>query len=255
MSIFMHPYKIAGLFTFGILINTSSSAKIQNYTYSDELCEYKTQYNDRVVTLKQVKDSLTLYSLAQSSKLDPQDSAYSLHNPPTNQIINHFTAQYHQRKTYIQTLIPVKAIPYQQLKSTVLRQLNHEYEMYNFKLLAFQNPKILLNQRYGQKCYAIAQRMNLKGQALINASRSLLLEEIAQARKEGLQHPTWYQEQIDRFDYEIRQTNHKTSYAFDRLMFHWHNCAVAATPNDEAQIAKLNPQKDLFVKSKASCDY
>lgn len=254
MSIFTTPSTTIGVFTCSLFVCSSSFAKLQNYHYFDEMCEYKTQFDDRTTTLKQIKDSLTLYSLAHSTKLDAQDNLYSLNKPPSNQAISNFTIQYRQKKTYIQTLIPIKSISYQQLKNTVLHQLNNEYEMYNFKLLAFQNPKILLNQRYGQKCYAIAQRMNLKDQALINASRSLLLEEIAQARKTDAQHPTWYQEQIQRFDREIRQTNNKTAYAFENLMFHWHNCAVFALPNDNEQISKLNPQKDLFVQSKIYCD-
>ena len=186
-----------------------SFAKTQNYHYSDDMCEYKNTFDGTKISKKQIKDSLNLITLATSMKLSIEDYGFSLHQPPSTHTLKSTEQLYLKAKTDLSALSPAPQAKYQNLKNIVLRQLKDEYEFYDLKLKAYQNPKVLLTQRYGQTCYAIAQRMNQQDADLIRTSRALTIEYVEQQRKQGLQYPEWYQEQIQRFDREIKQANNK----------------------------------------------
>ena len=250
-SVKINPVLIA----LSLCATSSSFAKNQIYKYSDGMCEYQNTYDDQKHSLKQIKDSLKLYQDAFSLKLNINENKYSLSHPPSLAEIKKFEQHSQNIKVSYHALTPVNLAKYHELKHIVLRQLNDEYLLNHLELNGYHNPKVLLTPRFGQKCYAIAERMNLKGQSLINASRSLVLENMAEEYKKGQQDPKWIKEKITRFDREIAQSKNQSDYAYSSLMWSWHNCVVAALPNDDVKLKKLYPQKDLFTKSQELCDY
>ena len=220
------------------------------------MCEYQNTYDDQKISAKQIKDSLEMLRMASSMLLETDIyNNPSFTKPPQPDLIRALNVDYQQTFKKIQSLSPAPQAKYQKLKSIVISNLNDQYNLATIKYQAYKDPKVLLVQTYGQRCYAIAQKMNLKDQALIDASRQYVLDYVANERKLNNQYEEWYTEQVERYEREIKQASNKSAYALDTLMFHWGNCAVHSLPDHEVFLTQLNPQKELFIKSKAACDY
>lgn len=242
--------------TFSMLCAFPALAKLQPYNYSDEMCDYQNQYDDQKHSLKQIKDSFTLKEFATSLKLNTDHVFnYSPSQPPHANIITQFNQHYQQTKRKFEALTPVNLPAYQELKKIALVQLEQEYELNHLLLQSYRNPKVLLTAKFGQQCLAIAQAMNLKDQALINASRKVLLAQLDKEIKAGRQDTAWAQGRIAEFEQSIRQGN-ATDNAYANLRHYWNNCVVWSYPDQTEKIEKLNPNRDLFKTSKeVGCDY
>lgn len=252
----MKQLKIFTVCSMGILCAMGTSAKVQTYLYNDEMCEYQNQYDDAKHSLKQIEDSIALKTQATALKLDMQGFFnYSPSHPPKAKLLNEFSQQYQQTKQDYQALTPANLPAYQKLKQIALKQLDQEYELNALILQSYSNPKVLLTPKFGQQCLAIAKRMNLQGQALINSSRQLLIAELQKEIKAGRQDTAWGNRRLAEFDQNVKQKN-ATDYAYANLLHYWNNCVVWSYPDESNYIEKLNINKDLFIKSKElSCDY
>lgn len=233
----------------GVLCFSSLSfAKLQSYTVQDDACEYENQFDDQKHSLKQIKDTLELQRMAYGVKLNVRTLPSEPKDIPSvreQQVLNQ---QYQQQKQKIQNLTPVNLANYQKLKTVVQRQLDDEHKMNLLLLQSYENPKVLLTKAYGQKCYAIAQKINASGQALKIGSREVLAEGMREQLKLG-NSQTWVNEQFAKLETNMAKANGE-QYAKLNLLHYWNNCAVDGWQDDEPFLSKLNTNKDLFVKSK-----
>lgn len=244
----MKILKLLAACSMSMLLISTSQAKIQTYQYADEVCEFKNQYDDQKINIKQIKDSITLHRLAFSSKLNTEVFAFTPDKIPSPDILNKLTSEYQQTKQQYQKLGPANLAPYQQLKQIVLRQLDDEYKMNVLIAKSYRNPKVLLTQDYGKTCYAIAEKMNLTGQALKTASLNQHKVFLNQQIKLG-QSQQFAQQSLQQLQQKLNQPQGE-KYAFLDLLKEWNNCAIDTLPNDEKKLEKLNINKDLFIKSK-----
>lgn len=247
-SITMKNLQLITACSLSMLLISNTQAKIQTYTYDDGACEYKNQYDDQKISIKQIKDSIQLSDLASSSKLNTDTFAFSPEKIPAANIVDQLKKEYTTTKQQIQQLSPAPQPKYQQLKQIVLRQLDDEYKMSGLIAQSYRNPKILLTQDYGKKCYAIAEKMSLKGQAIKTASLAQFKVYMNEQIKLG-QSTEFAQQSLQNFQAKLSQSQGE-SYAFLNLLKEWNNCAIDALPDDESKIEQINIQRDLFVKSK-----
>mgnify|MGYP003603627527 FL=1 len=231
-----------------LCISPTSFAKLQKYTVEDGACEYENQFDDQKYNVKQLKDSLELQHMAYGIKLDVHALASEPKDIPSAQVQQSYTAQYQQKKKYIQSLTPANLPNYQKLKSVVLRQLDDEYNMNLLLSQSYQNPKVLLTSAYGKKCYAIAQKINTSGQTLKIGSSEVLAEGMREQLKLG-NSQKWVNEQFADLESKMAKPNGEL-YAKFNLLHYWNNCVVNAWTDDEPFLNKINTNKDLFVKSK-----
>lgn len=252
----MKKIKIFTACSLSMLCAFAAMAKLQHYNYNDDMCDYQNQYDDQKHSLKQIKDTFTLKEQATSLKLNTNHVFnYSPSHPPQATVIQQFNQHYQQTKLKFEGLTPVNLPAYQELKKIALVQLAQEYELNNLLLQSYSNPKVLLTPKFGKQCLAIAHAMNLKGSALINASRKVLLLQLDKEIKAGRQDAPWAQGRIAEFEEGIQQSN-ATDHAYANLRHYWNNCVVWSYPDATDKLEKLNLNRDLFTKSKeVGCDY
>lgn len=232
-----------------------SAAKIQNFNYSNEMCDIKAQYDDSKHTAQQIKDTLKLTELYYMQNPEMESDYHSFSNPPSLKLLQALNQQYQYQRGQIINLKIVNLPKYQKLKQIKLEEYKNLYEMNALKLLAVRDPKKLLTDQYGKQCYQLAERMNLKGNQLINAARSTVLEFMANERKKGNSDQAWINSQLNNYNEGVKNARDPSDFAFKQIMFHWNNCVVDRFPDNETFLSKITPEKDLFVKYKSYCDF
>lgn len=235
--------------------STTSFAKLQSYNYSDDMCEYQNTFEDSRFSRKQINDTLALYSANFWPSLEASDSFYDRIKQPPLHVLNQLKNEYEQYHADVSKLTPVHLPQYKKLKEFQLNSAKNYYDLNRLKLLGLRDPRQLLTQQYGQRCYVLAQRMNLTGEQLINAGRKTLLEFIAVEKQKGIQDEQWLKSQLTQYNDKIKQNPSAEKEAFSEIMNHWHNCVIYSLPDHDQFMQKLDPQKDLFFKSKMTCDY
>ncbi|WP_173912866.1 hypothetical protein [Acinetobacter sp. Marseille-Q1618] len=141
------------------LITNTTYAELVTYQYDDGTCEVNNKYDNKKFTKKQLDDTIFLSQSVYGLKIDKDN----IRTPPSPNEINKLNLGYQDSLRKFQNLDIPKIPKYQQLKKIALTQLKQEHQLNMYQAKSFENPKILLTKEYGDKCYAIAQKLNAKG--------------------------------------------------------------------------------------------
>ncbi|MET3886847.1 hypothetical protein ABIE54_005736 [Chitinophagaceae bacterium OAS944] len=219
---------------------------LASFTWNDELCEYKGNYNPQTYPPDLIKNTYELYSVYAGLLLENRPSVYK---PSDLAKLNlkALTAEYTEKKSFLEKLKIVDAPFWNTLKKQTLQQLDEEYEFDKLKIQAFDNPEVLLNNRYSKSCERFVTALNATDTSILFATWKSFAEELK--AKNGS--PEAF---MARF-YDKYNSPEKLIYAkIDLITFGWGNCANSSTFHIVNDGSAANEFEKLFTNVKRECE-
>ena len=241
------------LIALAIFSTSLTTAKTASFTWQDELCEFKGQYNNQKYSEQQLKDTLSMLQLRHGVQLHshsyafhPQDIA-RIHLPAIHQ-------EYRQQKKYLLGLQPVALPEFQQLKKHLLQNLEREHKHHYLTAVAFTAPQKLLIPDYDQQCLDIAKALNAKNTASLikNAQRSAHRENQRELKLGN--DPKFIAQRDQEFQSKLKTTD-AVQHAKIQLIREWTNCANPYAADAESAPLEQIFRSNVFLKVKeVYCD-
>jgi hypothetical protein len=232
--------------TIILTLSPLSNAKIAQFTWQEELCEFQGQYNNDQYSAKQIKDTRTLLQMRHGLQLNSTSFAFQPQDIAEIKL-DKITQEYKEQQVKLQNfkIVPIKE--FQQLKQQVLKELDQEYQHNYLTAAAFTQPEKLLIPNYGAQCFAIAKLLNEKDKRILfQNARNSLEKENKQQLKLG-NDPIFLSKQSKAFEAKLKSAD-AVNYAKIQLIRDWTNCA---NPHD-SETDQLDQvfRKKVFIRSK-----
>ena len=190
---------------------------LASFTWNDAACEYTGNYNPQTYSLDLIQNTYKLWSSYAGSVLENGRSVFK----PSDIVkldLKALTAEYTEKKTQLEKLTVIDATFWNTLKKQSLQQLEDEYELDKIEIQAFDNPAVLLNNRFSKSCERFVTALNSTDTSVLLSTWKSFCEELK--TKNGS--PESY---MARF-YEKYNSPEKLVYAkIDLITFGWGNCA------------------------------
>lgn len=219
---------------------------LASYTWSDAACEYTGNYNPQTYSPELIKNTHELFSIYEGLLLENRPSVYK---PSDLAKLNlkALTAEYTEKKALLEKLKIIDAPFWNTLKKQTLQQLDEEYEFDKLQIQAFDNPEVLLNNRYSKDCERYVTALNSTDTSVLFATWKSFAEELK--AKNGS--PEAF---MARFN-EKYNSPEKLIYAkIDLITFGWGNCANNSTFHVLNDGSAENAFKKLFTNVKQECE-
>lgn len=191
---------------------------IASFTWTDPACEYTGNYNPQRYSPDLIKNTYELWSFSYSgstlengrSVFEPSDIA--------KLDLKALTDEYTDKKTRLEKLKIINTPFWNTLKKQLLQQLEDEYELDKIEMQAFNDPAVLLNNRFSKSCERFVTALNSTDTSVLLTTWKSFCEELK--TKNGS--PETFMAKF----YEKYNSPQKLVYAkIDLLTFGWGNCA------------------------------
>jgi len=225
--------------------NTSTDT-LASFTWTDEACEYTGNYNPQTYSPDLIKNTYKLWSSYSGNTLEngrpvfqPSDIAKLDLKALTNEYID--------KKTHLEKLKIINAPFWNTLKKQLLQQLKDEYELNKIEIQAFDDPTVLLNNRFSKSCERFVTALNSTDTSVLLTTWKSFCEE----RKTKNGSPETFMAKF----YEKYNSPQKLVYAkIDLLTFGWGNCANDNTFHVEDDGKAGEVFEKLFSNVKHECE-
>lgn len=218
---------------------------LASFTWNDEVCEYKGNYNPRKYAPDLIKNTYELWSVFSGLSLD-NTSVYK-QSDLAKLNLTALTNEYTEKKAHLEKLKIIDAPFWNTLKKQLQQQLEDEYELKKLNIQAFDDPAVLLNNRFSRSCERFVTALNSTDTSVLLTTWKSFAEELK--AKNGS--PEAF---MARF-YEKYNSPEKLVHAkIDLITFGWGNCAneIAFHITNDGKAGE--EFKKMFSNIKFECD-
>lgn len=231
------------------------SAQAQTYSWEDDYCSYKGDFDNKKYTLNQIKNSHYVMQQLGTLNLEVQHGPQSPAEMKqlSNKNLSALDNEYAQVKTKVEKLDVVPQA--KKYKQDLLKSINNEYTTNKLVLLAYTNPAEAIKQSPAM-CKSYIEPLLQSETAVQTKWRQALEEDIKEQAQYGNE-SDYRKITMDRY-LEEKSTNAPFYARKDLISHHFNNCLVHQFYNPEVENTYTNTQKlnkTLFGKSfKEVCD-
>jgi hypothetical protein len=226
--------------------STVAADTLASYTWTDELCEYTGKYDPKTYSLELIRNTYQLWSSYAGKTLENGRSVFKpadIAQLDLKALANEYT----EKKAGLEKLKVIDAPFWNTLKKQLLQQLDDEYELDKIEMQAFEDPSVLLNNRFSKACERFSTALNSTDTSVLFSTWKSFVEELK--AKNGS--PEAYMERF----YEKYNSPERLVYAkIDLLTFGWGNCAneIAFHVINDGKAAETFEK--LFTNVKRECE-
>jgi len=219
---------------------------LASFTWTDPACEYTGNYNPQIHSRDLIQNTYKLWSFYAGSSLENGRSVYE---PADIAKLNlkALTEEYTEKKAQLEKLTIINTPFWNTLKKQVLQELEDEYELDKIEMQAFDDPAVLLNNRFSKSCERFVTALNATDTSILLTSWKSFCEELK--AKNGS--PETFMAKF----YEKYNSPQKLVYAkIDLLTFGWGNCANESTFHVTSDGKAAEAFEKLFWNVKQECE-
>ena len=230
-----------------LLLVSASFGQVKTFTWQAELCEYKGTYDSKKYTEQQLSDTLKLvydYELG----LNYNAAVFRLDAIPELDV-NELDREYKEKRQAILDLKLVNSPYWEKARQAKLSELDQYYALSRPTMLAYTEPKNLLDYKGAEECkIRFAEPIIAGGDKLLDAWRK---------QNEAARLKNGDPERVRReFEAELASPQ-KFEYArLEMLTFGWWNCVNATIVQDTGSQDGTHQKQfeKLFKKVTSVCD-
>ena len=190
---------------------------LASFTWNDAACEYTGNYNPKTYSLELITNTYQLWSAYSGKTLENGRSVFQPADIAKLDV-KALTDEYTEKKASLEKLKVINAPFWNTLKKQLLQQLEDEYELDKIEMQAFEDPSVLLNNRFSKSCERFSTALNSTDTSVLFSTWKSFCEELK--AKNGS--PEAFMAKF----YEKYNSPQRLVYAkIDLLTFGWGNCA------------------------------
>ncbi|MGQ2984526.1 hypothetical protein [Flavobacterium sp.] len=220
------------------------------FRWQDDLCDNKGTYDYRKYTVSQLEDTRFLSGCAGSLDLDVTTNISSpkgFYTFDKEALATELDERYKEWKEKYKSLDIVPQPFWQNLRKQLLAALDLRYELKKIMLESYDNPQILLDNRFAYQCREYGEALaSGDHEAIVAAWKDFYDEKITA----GKMHPdsrTYFEEKYNSPD--------RVRYAIaDLSTYAWYNCANHQIKDPDNNISYFGEFEKLFIKVDSECD-
>lgn len=212
-------------------------------------CDNKGTYDTSKYSREEIEGTIKIYHNIYEMNL-PSNPAFRLESLQENrnkkdELIAELDEKYNEYKSKLESSKTVNIPYWQKTKQQLLQSLTDTYQREKLILLAYSDPKVLLNSKFSAQCDQYAKALTGTDEELIPVWKKYVTENSkTNADPKGV---------LEKFEQHLNSPQ-KRDYAMIDLMIAWSNCAnhtINQLQNDENMNKEFNK---LFIKIDADCD-
>lgn len=219
---------------------------LASFTWTDAVCEYTGNYNPQTYSPDLIKNTYKLWSSYSGNTLE---NGLSVYKPSdiAKLDLKALTDEYTEKKVQLEKLKIINAPFWNTLKKQSLQQLEDEYELNKLEIQAFNDPAVLLNNRFTKSCERFVTALNSTDTSVLLTTWKNFCEELK--TKNGS--PETFMAKF----YEKYNSPQKLVYAkIDLLTFGWGNYANGSTFHVTNDGKAQEAFEKLFSNVKHECE-
>lgn len=229
-------------------VESKKSAEVKPlvFKWDSELCENSGVYDSSIYTEEKLKNTLELIRTSDSVALNTDATVFSIEGVKELSLTK-LKTEYDSERKKLSNLTIVDGDFWKKYKEDRIKMLDDEYELKKITIEAYSNPKVLLGNRFTEKCKEFAL-------ALSSETDTLLLETWKKVVDENMKHNGSPESLLKTYNTQ-KESADSLSYAKVEVMtFGWWNCAnnelkqIYTDGKDQKEFEKI------FTKIDRVCD-
>jgi hypothetical protein len=160
--------------------NTQSKAPadtLASFSWNDAACEYTGNYNPQTYSPDLIKNTYVLWSTYSGSILENGKPVFEL-SDIAKLNLNALTDEYTTKKANLEKLQIINAPYWNKLKKQLQQQLDDEYLLDKLEIQAFEDPAVLLNNRFSKPCERFVTALNSTDTSVLLTTWKSFCEEL-----------------------------------------------------------------------------
>ncbi|WP_294821990.1 hypothetical protein [uncultured Flavobacterium sp.] len=220
------------------------------FHWQDELCDHNGTYDYNKYTVSQLEGTHFLARCAGSLDLDVSTNISSPKGFDTfdkEALAGELDEKYKEWKEKYNSLDIVPQPFWQNLRMQLLKALDMRYELKKIMLESYDNPQILLDNRFANGCREYGEALaSGDHDAILAAWRDFYDELIAS----GKMHP----DSRHVFEEKYNSDDRLRHAIADLSTYAWYNCANHQIKDPDTNISYFGEFEKLFIKVESECD-
>ncbi len=220
------------------------------FGWQDNLCDNKGIYDPNKYTVRQLTDTYFLASHIGGIGLDVNTNINSPKGFETynkDALGKELEKQYAEWKAKYNSLELVPLPYWESLRRQQLEVLDQSYELRKIMLESYDNPAILLDNRFASEC-------RVYGEALVSDDSLVLLKAWKDFYENKIATGQMHADAEQYFDNKYNSAERLLYARADLSSYGWYNCANHQIPRPDTNVNYYGEFEKLFIKVESECD-